>query len=153
MRNVLLFFALVCVVGCACGFAQSAGDGWQSVRQLRAGSTIYVKARTGSRRCNLASVDDAQLTCHGSSGHPVVVRRTEIQLIKLARRSVSAPVGLLIGAGAGAGIGAAASSGDAFTHGRTLGAAVGAVFGGIGGLVIGYVSDFAKGPVIYGAAP
>ena len=126
------------------GQSPANGANWQRVQQLPTHTRVHIYADTRNRACSIESVTDDGLTC----GHKTFAR-SEIKSIKLTRYAVSTAAGAAIGAGGGAAIGAGiAASGDGFFTKRET-AGVLAVIGVIPGALIGWGTDFAKGPTVY----
>jgi hypothetical protein len=139
-----IFVCLLMQATMMLGQSPANGANWQRVQQLPAHTKVHISADTKGRTCSIESVTDDSLTC----GHHAFAK-SEIKSIKLTRYAASTAAGAAIGAGGGAAIGAGiAASGDGFFTKRET-AGVLAVIGVIPGALIGWGTDFAKGPTVY----
>jgi hypothetical protein len=154
MRIHRVLTVLLCLLAAVGVLAQApaAGSNWQRVQQLPLHTKVHVSADSKGRVCTIDSVTDELLTC--TSGHVVgsshyTFQRAEIKSIKVTRYTLSALAGAGIGAGVGAGIGAGVgASGDGFFT-KSQAAGVCAAIGVIPGALVGWGTDFAKGPTVY----
>ena len=103
-----------------------------------------------SRTCEIERVDDVTLAC--SAGRMVqtshyMFNRSEIKRIKLTRYVTSTALGAGIGAAVSIVSLEAINSDGFFRQGELIG--VGAIVGGVPGGIVGLLTDFARGPLIY----
>ncbi len=149
-RLITIFLCLFAALGV---LAQTpAGSDWQRVQHLPLHTKVHIASDHKGRVCTIDSITDDSLTCSARSvvkSSQYTFQRSEIKSIKVTRYAFSALAGAGIGAGLGAGIGAAiGASGDGFFTKREV-AGVIAVIGVVPGALIGWGTDFAKGPTVY----
>jgi len=150
VKRLLLLPALALLV-VAPTHAQRAPEGsnWQRIEALPVGTSVHVLTRSSGKThktlCSVKSVDADTLTCILDTGvgpKELVLQRSEIGTIKLARRGHSGLLGGLIAGGAGAAAGGIVATRN---HYYAFGGAWAEIFG-ITGLCIGapagYLSDF-----------
>jgi len=120
--------------------AAPEGSNWQHVQALPAGTTVQVKVASRSTSCALKEVDADSLTC--LRGKDIRFQRTEIQLIRISRRSRSVLIGTAIGGGVGAAVGE--GIGRSWGARKSKSIPVGMALLTPVGLVIGASTDFAR---------
>jgi len=125
----------------------STESDWQNIEVPPVGTSIYVNAKSRDLNCTLKSVDSDALTC--TQAQDVVVKRAEIQTVKMAHRGRSAVLGMAIGGAVGVVAAEAAWNSHWSWNGVNRGsvaAYVGVPFAGIGALV-GYFTDFTRSTI------
>ncbi len=120
------------------------------MRALPVGTQVHISAATRHALCELTAVDEERIACSQDTGvgtRALTFARSEVRLIKLARRGRSAVLGASIGAGAGAlagGIEGARSNYFAFKGAYAL---IYAFAGGFAGAPAGYLTDFSASTI------
>jgi uncharacterized protein (DUF736 family) len=135
----------------------SPGSDWRIVEAIPLGTIISVDTGRGWHHCVFERADDNYLDCSIDAPRfpvslpalmvpPQILRRASVVKVRLENPYASAAAGAGIGAGIGAILGAVGNNTDA---GRGAQASIGGGFGALIGGVIGRVTSFVHGDVIY----
>lgn len=133
--------------------AQNAKNDWSSVQNLKPGSKLVVKTKTGqktTRKLKTVTADSLTLSDTGVSGQEVSIRREDVAEIRMKSGGYTAAAAGLLG-----GLGAAGGFGIGYAIGESKSSrfrpeyptmAVGAAVGVVVGVIVGN-----RGHVVYKA--
>jgi hypothetical protein len=142
----------------ATALAQTDLHDWNNVKNIAAGSDIWIKGQHGRCSGAFAAADDTEIRLQewrrkffgGRYSHLCVVPREQVKEVRFAKRALSALAGTAIGTGVGAGIGFGVES--QYPNQREDGHLLSAVLAIVGGAVgegIGEHTAFLHGGKIY----
>ena len=158
MKKRVLFSLLLSFASTLPVLAQADLHDWDNVKNIAAGSDIWIKGLHGRCSGALEVADDSEIRLHewrrtffgGRYSHLCVVPRHEVKEVRFAKRALSAVAGTAIGVGVGVGIGLGVES--RYPNQREDGHLLSAVLGMVGGLVgegVGEHTAFLHGAKIY----
>lgn len=154
-----LFLLATAMISSSAGAQANAPD-WSAVKNIPAGTEVWVKANGGNVSGTFLSADDSQISIEPYrrksifSRRPVMtlIPRTQVREVRFAHRVLSAATGAAIGVGLGTAAGLALESRyPNHTEDGHLAAAVFGVLGGLFGEIIGEHTGFIHGARIYRA--
>lgn len=148
------------VVIATSALAQTDLHDWNNVKNIAAGTDVWIKGAHGNVSGAIESVDDGMVRLlewkrrpfiGGSYSRRRVIARSEVKQVRFAKRAVSALAGGALGVAAGAGIGAAIDAPHPNHEDRGIAMFVLGLFGGLIGESVGEHTAFVHGEKIYEA--